>query len=235
MITRVLVFNVDKLLLLRFLKVNDFNIEKAQKLLLLNLEIRKNNPEIFLNRDVLAEEFQRASSTIQLIPIQRLNSENQHILVFRLADTDPNKYNPVELVRLIHATFDARWVLCEGSELSDGEISVGDMKGFSFRHMLRALKCMSIMSGHMKFTQEALPARIVQSHFVNCSGVFYRLFSIMKPFMKQELLDTVKFHVNIETLYDHIPRELLPIEYGGTAGNLDHLHKEWLQKFHSKR
>lgn len=126
-------------------------------------------------------------------------------------------------------------MLYEDSELSNGEISVGDMKGFSLKHMLKALKCMSIMSMHLKYVQEALPAKIRQSHFVNCPAVFYRLFSIMKPFLKQELLDTIKFHVSFESLYDHIPRELLPIEYGGTAGSLDDLHKEWLEKFNSKR
>lgn len=31
----------------------------------------------------------------------------------------------------------------------------------------------------------------------------------------------LSFHKNIETLWEHIPRDVLPIEYGGYNGNLD--------------
>lgn len=38
------------------------------------------------------------------------------------------------------------------------------------------------------------------------------------------------FHTaGYESLYDHIPREILPKEYGGNAGQVDDIFNEWLQ------
>lgn len=51
--------------LLRFLKVYDFDMEKAKELLILNLEMRKKNPMIFENRDVMSPEFQQTFRTMQ--------------------------------------------------------------------------------------------------------------------------------------------------------------------------
>lgn len=225
----------DKMLLLRFLKVNEFNVEKAQKLLLVNLEVRKNNPAIFLNRDILSEEHKRASTTIQLIPMKKCNSQNHNITIFRIADPNPNVYDPIEVARFILAEMDARFVMCEGTELRNGEVGICDLTGYSFRHMLKVLRCLPTFSGYMKYTQEALPSDLVQTHFVNASSIVHRLLSIMKPFMKKEVIDSIKVHTNLEDLYDYIPRELLPNEFGGTAGNLSDLRDEWVKKLLTKR
>lgn len=60
----------DKVLLLRFLKVYDFNMEKAKELLILNLEMRKKNPMLFDNRDVMSPEFQQTFRTMQASVIE---------------------------------------------------------------------------------------------------------------------------------------------------------------------
>lgn len=33
----------------------------------------------------------------------------------------------------------------------------------------------------------------------------------------------ISFHKNVESLWEHIPREVLPVEYGGYNRNLDTL------------
>lgn len=224
------------MLLLRFLKINEFDAEKAQQLLVFNLEVREENPMLFLNRDLLSEELQQAARTLTFIPMSKPTSKLQNVNIMHLSDTDPNSYEPIGITRLIQAIFDARFVMCEeSSELTCGEIGICDMKGFTFRHMLKAIRYTSIMSGHMKYSEEAMPTKIIQNHFINCSSIVHRLMSIFKPFMKQETIDTIKFHVEIDTLYEFVPRELLPNEYGGSAGSLSDLHEEWQKKLLTKR
>lgn len=39
------------------------------------------------------------------------------------------------------------------------------------------------------------------------------------------------FHVpHSKTLFDYVPQELLPEEYGGKTGNLQDIKQEWVQK-----
>lgn len=57
-------FYQDDALLQRFLKVNDNNVKKAQELLEYNLRSRQKAPQLFTNRDILAEEIQIAADVM---------------------------------------------------------------------------------------------------------------------------------------------------------------------------
>lgn len=55
----------DTILLHRYLKVYDYSdLKRSQELLLHNFSLRKSAPYIFTNRDVFAEEIQRAMKTM---------------------------------------------------------------------------------------------------------------------------------------------------------------------------
>lgn len=225
----------DKLLLLRFLKVYDFDIEKAKELLLINLEMRKKNPMIFENRDILDADFQQTFKTIQICPMPRVTAENNKISVFRLSDPDPSKYVYVDVCRSVVTMMDVRFVTVDDNELINGEIGVVDMSGFTFKHFMKSASNLSVMRNYMKYVQEAAPFKIIQNHFINCSPMMDKFISFVKPFMKKELIDTMKFHTDLETLYDTLPRELLPNEFGGSAGNIEDIHREWIKTVESKR
>ena len=57
-------FFTAKLVLIRYLQVYDFDIEKAKDLLEINVRFRTKNQYIFSNRDVNSEEVQRALNTV---------------------------------------------------------------------------------------------------------------------------------------------------------------------------
>ena len=47
------------------------------------------------------------------------------------------------------------------------------------------------------------------------------LFSMAKPFLHQRTTDAIIFHTNYDSLYQCVDKEILPTEYGGTAGKFD--------------
>lgn len=213
----------------------DFNLEKAKELLLLNLEMRKKNPNIFESRDFLSPEMQSTMRIIQMCPMPNLTPENHRISVFRLADADPNKYVYLDVCRLVVSMLDVRFVTPDGNELMAGEIGVIDMSGFGFKHLLKSAASLSVMRNYMKYVQEAVPIKIVQNHFINCSPIMDKFMSMMRPFLKKEILESIKFHTSLETLYDTISREFLPNEFGGSAGSIEDLQMEWAKYLETKR
>ena len=50
--------NIDKILLLRYLKASEFDVERAEKILTNGLHIRSKNPHIFTQRDPMSKEMQ---------------------------------------------------------------------------------------------------------------------------------------------------------------------------------
>lgn len=45
----------------------------------------------------------------------------------------------------------------------------------------------------------------------------------------------VFIHSDIETLYDHVPKEYLPKEYGGSAGTIEEIGNYWKDKMIDSR
>lgn len=213
----------------------DFDLEKAKDLLVFNLEMRKKNPTLFENRDVLGEEFQQVFKTLKICPMPRNSPENHKITIFRLIDSDPEKYNYLDVCRMVITMMDVRFTTVDKNEMIDGEIGIVDMSGFGLKHLWKAAACISLTRSYMKYVQEAAPFKIIKNHFINCSPMTTKFLSMVKPFMKKEVYDTITLHTSMETLFECIPRELLPDELGGTGGYMDDYYDEWMKTIVSKR
>lgn len=123
---------------------------------------------------------------------------------------------------------DAAFVM-PASELTVGEISIFDCNGFGARHFWKVLTNYSALQLFLRYVQEAVPFVINQNHYVNCSPIMMKLLALIRPFVRKELFDVMHFHSNgFGTLYEHLPRGALPIEYGGHGGEIDDMYKRTL-------
>ncbi|XP_070509751.1 alpha-tocopherol transfer protein-like [Chironomus tepperi] len=227
--------NINKLLLLRFLKVYDFDIDAAKKLLVFNLETRKKHPELFSNRDVLSDEFQTAMSVYQCLGFRKNTKDNHKVTLFRISSTDASKFQLNDITRLIVAMMDCRFIHCDDNELIDGEISLVDMENFTFRHFTRIMSHLGILKTYADYGQEAAPIKIIETHFINCPSIFNKFMSFVKPFLGKQVRDTLICHSSLDSLYTYIPKDILPVDYGGTAEPLDEYHVKVKEVFESYR
>lgn len=62
--TKFYYFLLDKLVLIRYLKVCDYDIEKAKDLLELNMNIRSKNASMFSDRDIRSKALQKTANTV---------------------------------------------------------------------------------------------------------------------------------------------------------------------------
>ncbi|KAM5246477.1 alpha-tocopherol transfer protein-like isoform 2-T2 [Ctenodactylus gundi] len=71
-------------------------------------------------------------------------------------------------------------------------------------------------------TQDGFPIRIKAVHVVNEPRIFKGIFAIIKPFLKEKIANRFFLHgSDLNSLHTNLPRNILPTEYGGTAGELD--------------
>lgn len=78
--------------------------------------------------------------------------------------------------------------------------------------------------------QEAYPVVIKEVHIVNASSFIDWAISTVKPFLNENLRNAINVHTKIETLYNFVPKDILPEEYGGKAGKISDLKKFWAQE-----
>jgi CRAL/TRIO domain len=160
------------------------------------------------------------------------------VTIIRLNDLDVSKFFYVDIVKMVLMMFDTRFTMFDDyeSRIASGENFVIDGRGMSFRHFLNVASNLKTVRLYMRFLQEVSPFIIKNMHFVNCSAVVDRMFSLVKPLLKKELIDVMHFHRSgLESLHKFIPKDILPQEYGGTLGAIGDIHKTFCGFVESKR
>lgn len=82
---------------------------------------------------------------------------------------------------------------------------------------------------------ECCPTRIQGVHFINLPSFLEPFVNLAKTFTKNKLIKRLSFHRSLDTLYEKVPKILLPKEYGGCEANVQTLHDSWREKVESYR
>lgn len=113
-------------------------------------------------------------------------SDGYKVIYAVLKNADPSRYVFVNVIKLFTMLAE-NWLYSLGT--CPGFIIIIDMKGAVFGHVAR-LNPM-IMKKYLYYLQEALPIRLKGFQFINSVPFMDVIINIMKPFMKNELIDMV--------------------------------------------
>ena len=126
-------------------------------------------------------------------------------------------------------------LLDENEKLADDDVLLIDLQGYSFRHFLNAASNSKTIFLYFKYSQETVPIPTRSCHILNSSKIVNSFMSLIRPMLKKEVADSFQFHSNgYENLHKSIPKDVLPLEYGGKIP-MDDLHRDWMKVFESKR
>lgn len=160
------------MLLLRYLKTFNFDVEKAQTLLQYSLEIRASNPHIFTNRDILSPELESVFNTwwipsnykviiikvtiwfhSEIVPMLTATPENFKVCILRLKDFNSDKFAFDDIVKGFFMMADLRLISPDpNEELADGEVPIFDMAGVTIWHALKIH--LATLKLYFKYVQE---------------------------------------------------------------------------------
>uniref|UniRef100_A0A1Y1LY65 CRAL-TRIO domain-containing protein n=3 Tax=Photinus pyralis TaxID=7054 RepID=A0A1Y1LY65_PHOPY len=106
---------------------------------------------------------------------------------------------------------------------STGLVMLFDMKGVGLLHLTRVrLKAVQVFC---QYLQEALPVKLTEIHVLNTVNFLEKVLNILRPFVKTELFEKIKFHstrLDMDEFHaKYVPRECLPADYGGELGPLE--------------
>ena len=118
---------------------------------------------------------------------------------------------------------------------TNGLVSIYDANGFTLRHFLKLVSHASTVMHFLQYGQEATCLNLKQIHVVNCSSIVSKVISFFKPFFSKEVRESMYFHTNLETLYEFVSKEYLPVEFGGFDGSVDEYMKISVDKLHEHR
>lgn len=220
---------IEPLLLRRFYQCMYGDVEETKKLIEVNYALRNKHPHLFIQRDPQDDDSRRTFEYADILPLPGLTPEKYKVSLYCFRDFDPYKMHHTEDTRAFFMVTDCRFVTPDDPNdpdvLSEGEVQIFDMKGTTMRHISRLT--ISTLRAYIKFLQLAFPVRLRAIHMVNCPTYLDRIVSVVKPFISDEVFKLIRFHtVSMDSLYEFVPRQMLPEEYGGGAGSLADLRTQ---------
>lgn len=200
---------LDDSFLLKFLRVREHNVEQTVELLKGYFKMRKDHPELFKLPSEVIEVFKDKVFTIG----QHTNSSGELIMIFRPGFWNPTKYDAYQIAAgpvpfLEFAALD------EGIQ-KHGLLEVLDFSNISWKQFMAMPPSLHKLSADL--SERAVPINFKKVHVVNQGRIVDMLWTLMKPFLSQEMKQRICFHGSDFTqLHQDIDKELLPKELGGT-------------------
>lgn len=100
-----------------------------------------------------------------------------------------------------------------------GDVYILDATVASVGHLSKVTP--TIVKKFLVCVQEAYPVKLKEVHVVNASPIVDTIIQWVKPFLKEKIRNRIHVHTNLESLYKFVSKDILPEEYGGTAGKID--------------
>lgn len=166
--------------------------------------------------------------------LPKLTADNHRVLIMRLIDYDSSQLIFDDAITVFSLVHDTSMITPDDGPLADGEIMIFDLKGLTTGHLARI--GLSTLRCFIKYVSECHPIRIKEVHVLNSSSLLDKLFMIMRPFLGAKAMKVIHFHLpNTTTLYDHISRDVLPEEYGGSGGSIQVPKWYWIHRTEDHR
>ncbi|XP_034949140.1 alpha-tocopherol transfer protein-like [Chelonus insularis] len=216
----------DDLRLMTFLRGSKFSLEKCKKKLDMYFTMRGAAPEFFSNRDVTRPETRDVLDLIYIPPLPGLTKNGRRVVVMKGKDKDIPTPNVAEAMKLVMMIGDIR--LKEELIGVAGDVYILDASVATPAHFAKFTP--NLVKKFLICVQEAYPVKLKEIHVVNVSPLVDSIVNFVKPFLKEKIRNRIFMHSDITTLYDYIPREILPAEYGGDAGPIQDINNTWIKK-----
>lgn len=222
--------DIENKLLLRFLHSCYYDIDKAKNAAELFFSIRSTSPELFSDRDPLSPQIKKSLDIINLAQYEI--SDGRNVWIWQLNDPGLEKYDYFGDAKLFMLATDS-WLLAD-HRLEDSDIVIMDVKDITLKFITKFN--LSIARKLSKYQEDAMPIRLKQIHIVNAPPFIDKVFSLMKPLLKQEVTQMIHFHTpNSETIYEYVSKDDLPEDYGGKREKMEEHMKRVLDLLHTQR
>ncbi|XP_058833402.1 alpha-tocopherol transfer protein-like isoform X2 [Topomyia yanbarensis] len=215
---------------LMFLHCNYYDTEAAKQTIEKYYTFRTNCSDFFKNRDVEDPAIHTALNLTMFTVFPKSTPEGYKIAYCRLIDTDTTNYVHLYNVKYLILCLDL-WMKEEA--FAPGHVIIVDMEGMNLGHVAKMK--ISVLRNYVYYTQEALPIRLKQLHFLNVVPFMDKVMFLVKPFLQKKVVDVMHMHTNLQTMLKAIPVECLPEEYGGNAGKIKDLREAYNQKLFKRR
>jgi len=225
----------DDQIIMTFLRGCKFSLEKTKRKLDMYFTMRAAVPEFFANRDPTRPEIKQVLDVAHIPPLPGLPPNGRRVILMRGIEPDAMIPSVTEGMKTVLMIGDIR--LREELTGVAGDVYIFDASIATPTHFAShfAKFTPTLIKKFLICVQEAYPVKLKEVHVINVSPLVDTIINFVKPFLKDKIRNRIHVHPDMDSLYKFVPQDILPAEYGGNAGPIGELNKQWLEKLISYR
>ncbi|XP_050675547.1 clavesin-2-like [Leptidea sinapis] len=230
-----LIARTDDQWLVAFLRGCKYNINKVKKKMELFYNIRSTSPDVYCVKYNEPKIYSLLEMGICLImPKTKIESADPRVVVYRIGQFQTSKYHMLEFLAVLLLQFQICFMEDDNVTVS-GMVHVVDLLGSGLSHYTQL--SLSQIRKMISISQDAAPMRMKGVHYLNNPYFFETFYRFVRNFMSEKNRKRIHVHSkNYEELYKHVPKESLPVEYGGSSGTVREIIDYWkikMREYHS--
>ncbi|XP_026326991.1 alpha-tocopherol transfer protein-like [Hyposmocoma kahamanoa] len=203
------------------------SLERVKKKLDLYYTLKITAPDVTLRMkptDPKFLDFLRLGTCVILPKAKELYPR---VLLIRAGRYDPSTHHVIDIMCLLYYLIQILLVEDDTATVVGIKIAT-DYEGVSLKHFSQATP--TTLKKMIAVCQDSMPFRLKGSHHVNIPAGIEKIFTLIRGLLNQKARDRLRIHKNNEELLQHLPREIVPAEYGGDGGTLNEIIEAWANK-----
>ncbi|GLV36670.1 uncharacterized protein CBL_02495 [Carabus blaptoides fortunei] len=212
--------NEEDAILLKTLICNKFSLEKTKRKLDMFYSVRNLFPEYFENREPLHPSMQLYFDTVIMVQMPRLTEDYHRVVIVKYYMKDPVNFNVVTFIKYIMMVSEIymRYDCKIGNHIiiDNTNATVANIAKLTPTELKQ---CIAIL-------QNAYSDRVIGIHNIRNPKYATTLMSLLKAVFNKKISNRVYVHDDLESLYKHVPKNVLPKDFGGPERTLKELHSD---------
>lgn len=202
---------LDSNFILRFLRMQKFDVKESCEILEKYLTMRCQYPSWFQNLDCQDPSLSALIDAGYILVLPDRDQHGRRVIFSRAAAFDPTKYTTSDMMRAHIVTFET--LLNDEENQVKGFTYVFDEENVSWSHL--SLWTPSEVSKAFSCCERALPMRHREIHFLNLPWTMSLIFQFAKSLLSEKIRNRFRTHSSVESLKRVVDPSVLPLEYGG--------------------
>ncbi|CAG9832600.1 unnamed protein product [Diabrotica balteata] len=205
-----------------FLTNCKYKVEATKDVLSTYYKIRKQVPEIYEDSNPRLSEIEKSWTMGCYCPLPQLTDDLCRISIVKL-DSNTSNFVASSYFANIMNIYELRIY----EDLCLSEIIICDYSALSWGHVFK----MDIFTVRkMAHIMNSLKNRVKQLHIVDSPSCINIIIALAKKLLNKKLADRIVVHKSYDSLYEHVPKDLLPCDYGGKGRPLEEIIDMWKEK-----
>ncbi|XP_036143229.1 retinol-binding protein pinta isoform X1 [Monomorium pharaonis] len=221
-----LCIQIDDFLILRFLRVCKFDLEKTKTRIHKFYKMRSVLPEYCLNRDPFQPKLQELLNMGLFLPLREPDNQGKLVCIIRITRYDPKIYKFSNVLKIIFMFLDLAMKNYISASIYGCSLFV-DMTELTLSHIIQWQNPYTLMK-LANFMQDCSHVRVQSINVINAPIFINIVINIFKSFLSNKMKSRI--HVNSHMLlscFTDVSTRILPIEYGGTGDTVQELTEYW--------